>query len=159
MLLAALAVSAFIEYGFNWVRRRWLTVVIGHVIAQMREDAFASAVHRDMVFYDENNTGKVVSRITSDTQEFGDVVLVSSDIVSRLLQVFILVYFMYQRSPLLTGVLLATTPLVVVAALSFRHVARKVTRQASRQLAVVNDTIQESVSGISVGQELPAGKR
>ena len=152
LLLAALAVSAFIEYGFNWVRRRWLSRVIGHVVAQMREDAFASAVHRDMVFYDENNTGKVVSRITSDTQEFGDVALVSSDIVSRLLQVFILVYFMYQRSPLLTGVLLATTPLVVVAALSFRHLARKVTRQASRQLAVVNDTIQESVSGISVAK-------
>ena len=152
LLLAALAVSAFIEYGFNWVRRRWLSRVIGHVIAQLREDAFASAVHRDMVFYDENNTGKVVSRITSDTQEFGDVVLVSSDIVSRLLQVFILVYFMYQRSPLLTGVLLATTPLVVVAALSFRHLARKVTRQASRQLAVVNDTIQESVSGIGVAK-------
>ncbi len=152
LLLAALFVSAFIEYGFNWVRRRWLSRVVGHVIAQLREDAFASAVHRDMVFYDENNTGKVVSRITSDTQEFGDVVLVSSDIVSRLLQVFILVYFMYQRSPLLTGVLLATTPLVVVAALSFRHLARKVTRQASRQLAVVNDTIQESVSGISVAK-------
>ncbi len=152
LLLAALIVSAFVEYGFNWVRRRWLSRVIGHVIAQLRDDAFASAVHRDMSFYDENNTGKIVSRITSDTQEFGDVVLVSADIISRLLQVFILVYFMLQYSPLLTGVLLATTPFVVVAALSFRHLARKVTRQASRQLAVVNDTIQESVSGISVAK-------
>lgn len=152
LLLAALLVSAFVEYGFNWVRRRWLTRVIGHVIAQLRDDAFASAVHRDMSFYDENNTGKIVSRITSDTQEFGDVVLVSADIISRLLQVFILIYYMLQQSPLLTGVLLATTPLVVVAALSFRHLARKVTRQASRQLAVVNDTIQESVSGISVAK-------
>lgn len=152
LLLGALFVSALLEYGFNWMRRRWLSRIIGHVIAQLRMDAFSSAIHLDMAFYDENNTGKVVSRISSDTQEFGDVVLVSADIISRLLQIFILIYFMYVRSPLLTAVLLATTPVVVIAALSFRHLARKVTRQASRQLAVLNDTIQESVSGIGVAK-------
>lgn len=152
LLLGALFVSALLEYGFNWMRRRWLSRIIGRVIAQMRVDAFSSAVHLDMAFYDENNTGKVVSRISSDTQEFGDVVLVSADIISRLLQIFILTYFMYVRSPLLTGILMATTPVVVIAALSFRHLARKVTRQASRQLAVLNDTIQESVSGIGVAK-------
>ncbi len=152
LLLGALFVSAFIEYVANWLRRRGLSRIVGRVIAQLRMDAFSSAVHLDMAFYDENNTGKVVSRITSDTQEFGDVLMVSSDIVSRLLQIFILVYFMYIRSPLLTVLLLATTPFVVIAALAFRHMARKVTRQASRQLAVLNDTIQESVSGISVAK-------
>lgn len=152
LLLAALFVSAFIEYGANWMRRRWLSRIIGRVIAQMRVDATSSALHLDMAFYDENNTGKVVSRITSDTQEFGDVVLVSADIISRLLQIFILLYFMYVNSPLLTALLMATTPLVVFAALAFRHMARKVTRQASRQLAVLNDTIQESVSGIGVAK-------
>jgi len=152
LLLGALFVSAFIEYVANWLRRRGLSRIVGRVIAQLRTDAFSSAVHLDMAFYDENNTGKVVSRITSDTQEFGDVLMVSSDIISRLLQIFILVYFMYVRSPLLTVLLLATTPFVVIAALAFRHMARKVTRQASRQLAVLNDTIQESVSGISVAK-------
>ncbi len=152
LLLVALFVSAFIEYVANWLRRRWLSRIVGRVIARMRMDAFSSAVNLDMSFYDENNTGKVVSRITSDTQEFGDVVMVSSDIVSRLLQIFILIYFMLERSPLLTGLLLAMTPLVVMSALAFRHMARKVTRQASRQLAVLNDTIQESVSGISVAK-------
>ncbi|MCY4024661.1 MAG: ABC transporter ATP-binding protein [Anaerolineaceae bacterium] len=152
LLLGALFVSAFIEYVANWLRRRGLSRIVGRVIAQLRKDAFSSAVHLDMSFYDENNTGKVVSRITSDTQEFGDVLMVSSDIISRLLQIFILVYFMYIRSPLLTVLLLATTPFVVIAALAFRHMARKVTRQASRQLAVLNDTIQESVSGISVAK-------
>ena len=152
LLMGALLLSAFIEYGANWVRRRWLSRIVGQVIARMREDAFSAAVHRDMAFYDENSTGKVVSRITSDTQEFGDVVLVSSDIISRLLQVFVLLYVMLGQSPLLTVVLLATTPAVIVAALGFRHLARKATRQASRQLAIVNSTIQESVSGISVAK-------
>ncbi len=152
LVLGALFVAAFLEYITNWLRRRLLTHVIGNVIAQMRNDAFAAAVERDLAFYDENNTGKIVSRITSDTQEFGDIVLVSSDIIARLLQVFILVAIMLDRSVPLTILLLGTTPIVVLAALSFRRIARTVTRQASRQLAIVNETIQESVSGISVAK-------
>jgi len=94
LVLIALFIAAFLEYITNWLRRRLLTRVIGHVIAQMRNDAFAAAVERDLAFYDENNTGKIVSRITSDTQEFGDIVLVSSDIIARLLQVFVLIAIM-----------------------------------------------------------------
>jgi ATP-binding cassette, subfamily B, bacterial len=152
LVLGALFVAAFLEYGTNWLRRRLLTRIIGSVVAQMRKDAFAAAVGRDLAFYDENNTGKIVSRITSDTQEFGDIVLVSSDLISRLLQVIILLAIMFSRSATLTLVLLSTTPIVVMAAMSFRRMARHVTRQASRQLAIVNGTIQESVSGISVAK-------
>jgi ATP-binding cassette subfamily B protein len=152
LILGALFVAAFLEYLTNWLRRRLLARVIGHVVAQLRKDAFSAAVGRDLAFYDENNTGKIVSRITSDTQEFGDIILVSSDIISRLFQVLILIVIMLQRSVLLTVLLVATTPFVVLAALAFRRLARRVTRQASRQLAVVNGTIQESVSGISVAK-------
>jgi ATP-binding cassette subfamily B protein len=152
LVLIALFVAAFLEYGANWVRRILLTRIIGDIIARMRKDAFNAAVARDLAFYDENTTGKVVSRITSDTQEFGDIVLLSSDIISRLLQVFILLTFLVERSLLLTVILLATLPLVVGSALAFRSMARRVTRHASRQLAIVNGIIQESVSGISVAK-------
>ncbi|MAS33185.1 MAG: ABC transporter [Anaerolineaceae bacterium] len=152
LVLGALFVAAFFEFGMNWLRRLLLTRIIGQVIAQMRQDAFAAAVGRDLAFYDENNTGKIVSRITSDTQEFGDIVLVSSDIIARLFQVLILILIMLDRSVTLTLLLLGTTPIVVMAAMAFRRLARIVTRQASRQLAVVNGTIQESVSGISVAK-------
>jgi len=40
----------------------------------------------------------------------------------------------------------------VLAALGFRALARVVTRQGSRAMAVVNDIIQESVSGISIAK-------
>ena len=43
-------------------------------------------------------------------------------------------------------------PLVVCAALAFRIVARIVTRQGARAMAVVNDNIQESVTGIRVAK-------
>lgn len=152
LIFAALLVAAVTEYAANWVRRLLSSQVIGNVVSEMRKDAFSAALHRDLAFYDTNKSGKIVSRITGDTQEFGDVVLVSSDVISQMVQVIILLIVMLNQSWQLTLVLLLTTPMVVVAALSFRRLARQVTRQGSRVMASVNDIIQETVTGISVAK-------
>src|SRR5690606_35435202 len=91
LLIMALLFAGVTEYVMQWTRRRLLTRVLGNVVAQMRKDAFTAAVERDLAFYDENKSGKIVSRITGDTQEFADVVLVSSDVVSQIIQVTILI--------------------------------------------------------------------
>lgn len=151
-VIVVLLIAAVTEYGMNWMRRRLLTRVLGNVVAQMRKDAFAAAVDRDLAFYDENKSGKVVSRITGDTQEFGDVIMVSSDVISQFIQVTILLVVMLNQSWVLTLILLGTTPMVVIAGLAFRRMARYVTRQGSRAMANVNDIIQETVTGISVAK-------
>ncbi len=152
LIIVVLVIAAILEFTMNWIRRRYLSRVLGHVVAQMRKDAFAAAVARDLAFYDENKSGKIVSRITGDTQEFGDVILVSSDVISQFIQVFIILAVMINQSITLTLVLLATTPMVIIAGLTFRRMARYVTRQGSRAMANVNDIIQESVTGISVAK-------
>ncbi|MCA9892152.1 MAG: ABC transporter ATP-binding protein [Anaerolineae bacterium] len=152
LILGALFVSAIIEYAANWIRRRMLSQVIGKLVSQMRKDSFAAAVERDLAFYDTNKTGKVVSRITSDTQEFGDVLLFTSDVISQLISVFVLLFVLLNQSALLTAIILVTTPAFFGVTLLFRNIARRVTRQGSRAMAVVNDNIQESVTGISVAK-------
>lgn len=152
LLLILLLISPFLEYGVNGLRRWWLTRVIGKLVARMREDAFRSAINRDLSFYDTNKTGKIVSRITSDTQEFADIMLVTSDVVSQLIAIVFLLVILVQRSLSLTLVLMATLPLYVMAIWAFRWAARRVTRQGSRAMALVNDNIQESVTGISVAK-------
>ncbi len=149
VMLAAIALS---EYVCNYGRRRFTVDVIGKIVAEMRKDAFAAAIDRDLAFYDRHKTGTVVSRITSDTQEFGDVMLLGSEVVSQFLSVLILFIALLTYSVELTLVLLLTMPMVVIASLLFRHLARIVTRQGARAMAVVNDNIQESVTGISVAK-------
>jgi len=152
LILGGLFLSAVFEYGANWVRRRLLTKVIGSMVAMLRNDSFTAAVGRDLAFYDRNKTGKIVSRITSDTQEFGDVLLFTSDVVSQIISIFFLLAILLERSVFLTMLLIGTIPIYAVAALGFRALARRVTRQGSRAMAVVNDQIQESVTGISVAK-------
>ena len=152
LLLLALTIVTLAEYVCNYGRRRFTVVVIGRIVAQMRKDAFRAAVGRDLSFYDRHKSGTIISRITSDTQEFGDVMLLGSDVVSQFLSVVILFSILLSYSLELTVVLLLTMPLVVGAALAFRVVARIVTRQGARAMAVVNDNIQESVTGIRVAK-------
>ncbi len=152
LIFMALAVIAASEYLFNYGRRRFTVVVIGRVVAQLRKDAFEAAIERDLAFYDRQKSGAVISRITSDTQEFGDVMLLGSDVVSQFLSVVILFAALLSYSVELTAILLLTMPMVVLAALVFRFLARIVTRQGARAMAVVNDNIQESVTGISVAK-------
>jgi ATP-binding cassette, subfamily B, bacterial len=41
---------------------------------------------------------------------------------------------------------------VVIAALAFRHIARRVTRQSTRAVGEVNKSIQEAVTGIRIAK-------
>ena len=149
LVMALLAVS---EYICNYGRRRFTVVVIGRIVAQMRKECFEAAIERDLAFYDRHKSGAVISRITSDTQEFGDVMLLGSEVISQFLSVLILFTALLSYSLEMTIVLLFTMPLVVFSALAFRYLARIVTRQGARAMAVVNDNIQESVTGISVAK-------
>lgn len=152
VMVGALFLSAFLEYGLNRVRRATLARVIGHLVAKMRRDAFSAAVHRDLSFYDTNKTGKIVSRITGDTQEFADVMLFTSDVFSQLISILFLIVILLRESVYLTFILMVTLPLYLFATWGFRTLARRATRQGSRVMAVVNDNIQESVTGISVAK-------
>jgi ATP-binding cassette subfamily B protein len=136
----------------NWVRRRLTAEVIADVVLAMRNDAFSAAVEQDLSFYDEFNTGRIVSRITSDTQEFGEVVTISTDVINQLVVAGILIVVLFGIDVRLTLLVLAMAPIVAIVALGFRHVARQVTQQSSRGLAEVNKAIQEAVSGVRVAK-------
>jgi ATP-binding cassette subfamily B protein len=91
----------------------------------------------------------VVSRITSDTQEFGQMVVLVTDLIAQIVQVVFL-------GAILLVIDWRLTLILVAVCRWFRRcmasgLARQVTRQM-RAMANVNATIKESVSGISVAK-------
>ncbi len=137
---------------FNFIRQTFSARAIGDVVLQLREDVFNAVVRRDLSFFDEHPTGKIVSRVTSDTRDFANVVDLTMNLLSRVLVVLIMMVVLLTIQPGLTLLMLAMSPFVVVLALSFRRFARRVTQNARRILAQVNANIQESVSGIAVAK-------
>jgi ATP-binding cassette subfamily B protein len=151
-LVGFLAVSGVGIWLANWMWRRLMARLIGDVVAQLRRDAFSAAIHHDLAFFDEFESGRTISRITSDTQEFAQVVQLTSDLVTQVLLVLVLLVFLINISWQLTLILLALTPFIGLLTMGFRQAARFVTRKGFRVLADVNAAIQETVTGIGIAK-------
>ena len=105
-------------WGFNYVRQFFSAQVIGDVVLKLREDVFASTISQDLSFFDEHPSGKIVSRVTSDTQDFSNVVTLVMDLLSQTLLVAILAMWLLAINVWLTLLLVAMTPVAAGIALS-----------------------------------------
>ena len=151
-LLATIFVAGLLSWSFNFFRQSYTARTVGDVVLKLRQDAFDAVLARDMSFYDEFSSGKIVSRVTSDTQDFTNVVTLTLNLVAQVLQVIFIVAILFYINVRLTLIALTIAPLIVVAALTFRRVARYTTTQMRRALAEVNANVQETVTGISVAK-------
>lgn len=150
--LGLLLLTSVLSWGFNFVRQSYTARAVGDVVLDLRRDAAQAVFARDLSFFDRFVTGKIVSRVTSDTQDFATVVTLSLNLMSQIGQVLIVSIILLTIDPFLALVTFGIAPVVVLVALGFRAIARRTTRQARRVLAEVNATVQESITGIRVAK-------
>lgn len=152
VLAVGIAVLGSLAWVFNAVRQWLSTEAVGNVVLKLREDAFDAVLKRDLSFYDTFPSGKIASRVTSDTQAFSQVVTLTMDLVSQILIIFLLVGYLFVVDVRLTLMMLILAPFIIGAALAFRKIARDTVTQSRRIQAEVSSHIQESVSGIGVAK-------
>ncbi|HVB76099.1 MAG TPA: ABC transporter ATP-binding protein [Ktedonobacteraceae bacterium] len=152
LLIGAILLSGIFSWLCNFFRQ-WLTArAVGDVVLNLRQDAFNSVVARDMSFYDEFPSGKIVSRATSDTEDFATVVTLTLNLVSQVLLFVLIAIVLLARSVELALLTFAVLPVIIAIALLFRRVARSTTQRSQRSMANVNANVQEAISGITVAK-------
>ena len=107
----------------------------------------------DLAFYDHNPVGRLVTRVTTDVDVLND--LFASGLVTILGDLLVLgfiVTIMYRMSPLLTGILMAAMPFVILATLIFRRSVTQSYRRIRVAIAKINSYLQEHITGIVVLQ-------
>ena len=144
--------SGVLVWAANWWRRRLTARVIGDVVMDIRVDGFRAATEHDLSFYDENPAAKVISRITSDTREFGDMIVLVTDLISAFGQAILLSIVLIFIQGWLSLILFAQLPIFYLAAAGFRAAARRTTQRGMRAMGNVNAAIKETVSGIAVAK-------
>jgi ABC-type multidrug transport system fused ATPase/permease subunit len=151
-LMVAFLASGVLAWGFNYVRQAYTARTVGNVVYELRRDAFDAVMARDMSFYDEFSTGRIVSRVTSDTQDFANTVTLTLNLISQVLLVVIVFGILFTINARLALTAAAIAPFIILTALSFRHLARLTTQNARRVLAAVNANVQESLTGIAIAK-------
>jgi ABC-type multidrug transport system fused ATPase/permease subunit len=152
MLAVLLALLGATSWVFNLVRQTFSSQAVGDVVLKMRDDAVESVLRRDLSFYDQFPSGKIVSRVNSDTAAFTQVMTLTMDLLSRVLLVVFIVGYLATISLRLTLVLITLAPFIVGTALAFRAIARRTITASRRMNAEVSAHISETVSGIGVAK-------
>ena len=152
--LVALAVLGvgFGLWALNWARRSLVVRAVGDVVLDLRARAFRAAAEHDLSFYDQFSSGRIVSRITSDTNDFGQLIVIVTDISSQMVQAVILGVVLFRTDMKLTLLLFAFLPIIFAIAGGFRVLARRVTKRGMKAMADVNAAIKETISGISIAK-------
>ena len=152
LISASILTVDVLNWLANRMRRRLTVRTVADVVMSLRTDAFRAAAEHDLSFYDQFSSGRIVSRISSDTQDFGQIIILVTDVLSQIVQVVILAAVLIGIEWRLFLILFAMIPVFFIVASSFRSLARNVTRRGLRAMANVNATIKETVSGISVAK-------
>ena len=151
-LAAVVTILGALNWGFSFVQQWFSARAVANVVLALREDAFRAVMRRDLSFYDQYASGRIVSRVTSDTQDFATVVTLTVDLLSQLVLVGVISVVMLTQNVQLALITFLLGPIVIAIALIFRRLARRVMQQAQRAQATVNATIQETISGIAVAK-------
>jgi len=135
---------------------RYFVQYYGHLIgvkmqSQMRLDLFSHLEKLPFKFYDNNETGRIMTRITSDLFEVCELahhgpenLLISS--------VMIVLSFSYLLSidPILTLIVFACVPILVVVTMYFRKAMKAAFDDRRKSNATINASVESSVTGIRV---------
>jgi ABC-type multidrug transport system fused ATPase/permease subunit len=151
-LVGAILTAGVLSWFSNFLRQ-WLTArLVGDVTLRLREDAFAAVLAHDLAFFDEYSSGRIVSRITADSEDFATVVTLTLNLISQGLLVVLIAAVLWSIDVRLTLYTLIIAPLIVLVALGFRRLARRSVQRSQRALATVTASVQETMSGIAVAK-------
>ena len=151
-LVVGVVVLEFLNYIFYYTVHRLMARVIADTTRDMSTAAFKAAMQQDMSFYDEISSGKVVSRITTDTTDFANLVTLTSDVLNNLLQSVLIAVILLRTEWRLALGLFTLIPVLTVFIIQYRKWAKTITMRGMRAMANVNATIKETISGISVAK-------
>lgn len=156
----SLLVIYFIRMALNYFIQYYGHVMGVRMQANMRTDMFNHLEKLPYSFYDNNETGKIMSRMTTDLWEISELahhgpenLLISS--------VSVVISFIYLSSIniWLTLIIFACVPFLLLIALTLRKKMRNAFMESRKSVAVINASVESSISGIRVTKAFDNAKK
>jgi len=139
-------------WGLQVIQGILVTIVTQKMIKQIQMDTYMSLQEHDLSFFDKQATGKIMSRLTNDSQELNNMIMIVAQFISNFVIVFSVLGIMFYVNWRLTLVTLGMGPVVFLVGFFFRRFIRKRSGQWRAAIGEVNASFQESVAGISIAK-------
>jgi ABC-type multidrug transport system fused ATPase/permease subunit len=157
ILESALIFLGFVVVGWGFVLLQLLnTGYVGHrVMQRMRVDMFRHLQKLSLRFYDNNEVGRVMSRVQNDVTSMQELLTNGFlTIFGDLIGLTVVVYLVSSRNLELALVTFSVVPILIAVTAVWQIYARRAFIRVRQAIAIVNSNLQENVSGVRVIQSL-----
>jgi len=148
------AAAVVVLYGMYWFAQyRALynsAILTGEMLRRVRKDSFETLLQNDMKFYDENKSGKLVSRVTSDSDTISQMVQITTSFMINILVMFVVIIILFVTDLRLAGITLAVVPVLFGLGIGIRLFSRRTSKNWRKTIAILNANVAESISGIEI---------
>ena len=145
LILIVLAVQATLSFG----RVLLFAKMTEDMMLAMRSDAFEAIVSMPMKFFDTRRVGDLNSRVSADITAIQDVFTTTlAELLRQIIIIFGGILALLYFSVTLTLLMLATLPVMIIAAILFGRFIRKLSKRTQDQVAESNTIVQETLTGI-----------
>ncbi|MEM9884674.1 MAG: ABC transporter transmembrane domain-containing protein [Bacteroidota bacterium] len=118
-------------------------------VADVRKAVYTKLIGLPTVFFEENKSGELISRISADVSKLYSMFSVTlAEFVRQAFTLIVSVILLLIRSKELAIIMLAIFPAVIIAALFFGRYIRKLSKERQEELAASNSILGESIQSI-----------
>ena len=147
VLLMAYVLKMLMKYSVDYFGH----MVGTHMQADMRKEIFSKLEKLPFSYFDNNETGQIMSRITNDLQEISE--LAHHGPETLVMTSFSLIFSLFYLSSInitLALIVFACSPLLVIITVIVRKKHLESSRKARRSLSKINGDVNSSISGIRI---------
>lgn len=144
-----LVIAAFFQYG----QRFYLQKTANRIIQKMRKDVFGQIQRLPISYYDNLPAGKVVARITNDTEAIRELyVTVLATFFTSAIYISGIYIALFILNAKLAAICLLLLPVLYIWTAVYRKFASKYNHVIRSRVSDINGMINESIQGMSIIQ-------
>jgi ABC-type multidrug transport system fused ATPase/permease subunit len=154
MALALVGVT-LLTWGSEYTATLYLAYAGQSVLYRMRNEMFDHLHRLSLSFFDHNKVGKLMSRVQNDINQLQEVLTNGIlNMITSLLSLVGIAIVMITMNTKLALLTLTVVPVLAIIVFIWQRYARRAFIRVRQAIAVVNDQLQEGISGVRVVQSL-----
>lgn len=136
---------------FSFFRIYFFAQVSERAMADVRKSVYSKIITLPIPFFEKHRVGELTSRISSDVTQLQDVLSITMaeffrQTATLIVGTGIILYLSWK----LTLFMLATFPVMIIAAIFFGKFIRKLSKKAQDELALANVVVEETLQSVQV---------